>query len=57
LAESHNLKNHNLKNNDLNSPNLKNHNNLKIITHANPKSPVAEAYRILRTNRKLCGRG
>lgn len=24
--------------------------NLKIITHANPKSPVAEAYRILRTN-------
>jgi capsular exopolysaccharide synthesis family protein len=24
--------------------------NLKIITHNNPKSPVAEAYRILRTN-------
>lgn len=43
MVESHNLKqNQNL----IQNQNL----NLKIITHVNPKSPVAEAYRILRTN-------
>ena len=43
MVESHNLKQNQ---NRIQNQNL----NLKIITHVNPKSPVAEAYRILRTN-------